>query len=167
MHLLTREGRLFSQALSSKIVQIRQYFCMLRQFAKRLALTKKRRSCLREVGVCWLCIPDQLVVSPSLYLTNLPCLLACLLIFAQCQLLRPLSPALAQRVHGCEITTLLSSGISQMQLRQHVSTLANGLLFIFNVFLLEYIWFAVQSAALRGLHAENASHSKVKTCTMY
>ena len=35
------------------------------------------------------------------------------------------------------------------------------------LFLLEYIWFAVQLAASRDLHAECASHSKVKTCTMY
>lgn len=158
---------------------------MQRQFAKRLARTKKK-----ERGVAaW----EKLALADFAFRTSLwfpprstwPICLVCLPVNfcaapaaapsptrSGAEGARPWNHNFAELVHLSDTHTQ-----SFTQHQQHVNILTkdsarrhitNRLLsFFFNVFLLEYIWFAVQLAASRGLHAECASHSKVKTCTMY
>lgn len=174
---LTREGRLFSRGFIGQNCADKTIILHAEAICKN---PHKKRGVVawKKVGVCWLCIPHQLAVSPFT-LPDQFALFACLLIFraapARCALAHPLR---RRGLQSCEIATLLSSCVSQDAVLHSFSNawtrkestrrhIANEFVFFFNVFLLEYIWFAVQLAASRGLHAESASHSKVKTCTMY
>lgn len=155
-----------NQIYQDKIVQIRWLFKATNSYRNKSAGSHKaRRSCLRESRVCWLCIPHQLVV--FLFVPDQFAAFVCLLILRTVSCCS-LTPRNTQRVHRYEIRTCWARSAKKKALKrltymiefythrfQHGDVLQTG----WFLFLLEYIWSAVQLAASRDLHAECASHS--------